>query len=94
MEVIELTAEGVSYVNDDTVYETPDDVIECIERNEAESKHEITTEEETSAYISLTDHKEPENFYQPLQTLDTSAHPHDTKGDDDQSAFNLNVSAV
>jgi hypothetical protein len=86
MEVIELTAERVSYVNDDTVYETPDDVIESIERNEAESKHEITTEEETSAYISLTDHKEPENFYQPLQ--------YDTKGDDDQSAFNLNVSAV
>ncbi|CAB4005118.1 Down syndrome cell adhesion molecule homolog isoform X1, partial [Paramuricea clavata] len=94
MEVIELTAERVSYVNDDTVYESPDDVIESIERNEAESKHEITTEEETSAYISLTDHKEPENFYQPLQTLGTSVHPHDTKGVDDQSAFNLNVSPV
>ena len=94
MEVIELTGERVSYVNDDIVYETPDDVIESIERNEAESKHEITTEEETSAYISLTDNKEPENFYQPLQTLGTSAHPHDTKGVDDQSAFNLNVSAV
>jgi hypothetical protein len=87
MEVIELAAERVSYVNDDTVYETPDDVIESIERNEAESKREISaTEEETSAYISLTDHKEPENFYQPLQTLGTEG--------DDQSAFNLNISAV
>jgi hypothetical protein len=86
MEVIELAAETVSYVNDDTVYETPDDVIESIERNEAESKREISTEEETSAYISLTDHKEPENFYQPLQTLGMEG--------DDQSAFNFNVSAV
>jgi hypothetical protein len=94
MEVIELTGERVSYVNDDTVYETPDDVIESIERIEAESKHAFSTEEESSAYISLTDNKEPENFYQPLQTLGTSAHPHDTKGDDDQSALNLNVSAV
>jgi hypothetical protein len=94
MEVIELTGERVSYVNDDTVYETPDDVIESIERIEAESKHAFSTEEKSSAYISLTDNKEPENFYQPLQTLGTSAHPHDTKGDDDQSALNLNVSAV
>ncbi|CAB4005658.1 Venom prothrombin activator pseutarin-C non-catalytic subunit [Paramuricea clavata] len=91
MEVIELTAKRVSYVNDDTVYEAPDDVVECIEQNEAESKREISTEKEPSAYISLTDNKEPENSYQPLLT---SAHPQDTKGVDDQSAFNLNASAV
>ena len=69
-------AETDLYENDDTVYETPDDVIKCIARNEAEAKPEISTQEEPSVYTPLKDNKEPENIYQSLQNADTSAENH------------------
>ena len=56
-----------SYVNDDAAYESPDYVIKNIERNEAESKPEISTDQDSSTYMSLKDNREPENFYQSLQ---------------------------
>ena len=69
-------AETDLYENDDTVYETPDDVIKCIARNEAEAKPEISTEEEPSVYTPLKDNKESENIYKPLQNPGTSADNH------------------
>jgi hypothetical protein len=87
-----------SYVNDDAVYETPDDVIQCMERNEAESKPEISTGQESSAYMSLKNNREPANFYQSLQPPGRSVHPHHTKRSNVQAmeyenpAFNANFS--
>ena len=72
------------YENDDTVYETPDDVIECIARNVAEARPEISTEEEPSVYTPLKDDNEPKNVYQSLQNPGTSTEPHRTKEGDDQ----------
>jgi hypothetical protein len=69
-------AETDLYENDDTAYEPPDDVIECIARNEAEAKPEISTEEEPSVYTPLKDNKESENIYKPLQNTGTSADNH------------------
>ena len=48
--------------NDEAVYELPDS--EC-ETNQAED--EISTEQESSTYMSLKDNREPENAYQSLQ---------------------------
>lgn len=57
-----------SYMNDDGVYESPDSVVECIERSrQAGSKPEIPTGQESSTYMSLKDNKEPGNVYQSLQ---------------------------
>jgi hypothetical protein len=71
-----------SYMNDDAVYESPDSVIECIEQNQAGSKPEIFTGQESSTYMSLKDNNEPGNFYQPLQPPDTSADPRHKRRDD------------
>ncbi|CAB4005657.1 Down syndrome cell adhesion molecule homolog isoform X2 [Paramuricea clavata] len=87
-----------SYMNDAAVYETPDDVIQCIERNEAESKPEISTGQESLAYMSLKDNREPANFYQSLQPPGRSVHPHHTKRSNVQAveyenpAFSANFS--
>ncbi len=77
------------YQNDDTVYETPDDVIEFIARNEAEAKPEISTQEEPSVYTPLKDNKEPENVYQSLQNPGTSSEPHHTEGDDQGAQYEM-----
>ncbi|CAB3999522.1 Hypothetical predicted protein [Paramuricea clavata] len=52
-----------SYVNV-SAYESPDYAVKSIERNEAESKPGISTDQDSSTYMSL---KELENFYQSLQ---------------------------
>ena len=72
-------AERDLYENDHPVYETPDDVIECIAGN----KEEIT-EEENSEYTPLKENKEPKNVYQSLQNPGNSAEPHRTKEGDHQ----------
>jgi hypothetical protein len=88
-----------SYVNNDAVYETPDDVIQCMEQNEAESKPEISTGQESSTYMSLKDNRESGNFYQSLQPPGTSAYTQHTKGGGDHAveyenpAFNVNYTS-
>ena len=61
------------------MYELPDSVIECIERNQA--RPEISAEQESSTYMSLKDKREPGNVYQSLQPASTSADSHQKKGD-------------
>ena len=62
-------------VNDNRLYETSDNVLECIDRNEAESGPKNATAE-PSAYACLQDNKESEDIYQSLQNLSTSADLH------------------
>ena len=66
-----------SYVNDEAVYELPDSVIECIERNQA--RPEISAGQESSTYMSLKDKREPGNVYQSLKPTSTSADLHQKK---------------
>ncbi|CAB4030717.1 Hypothetical predicted protein [Paramuricea clavata] len=75
-------AQKGSYVNDDTLYETPDEVLESVERNCTGSRPDNSTGQEPSTYMSLKDNQEPENFYQPLQAPGTGACPDHTKGGD------------
>ncbi|CAB4036768.1 Hypothetical predicted protein, partial [Paramuricea clavata] len=56
-----------------------------MEQNEAESKPEIPTGQESSTYMSLKDNRESGNFYQSLQPPGTNAYPPHTKGGDDQA---------
>jgi hypothetical protein len=87
-----------SYVNDDAAYESPDYAVKSIERNEAESKPEISTDQDSSTYMSLKDNREPENFYQSLQPPGRRPDLRHTKGGDDHAveyenaAFNANFS--
>ena len=67
-----------SYVNHEAVYELPDSVIECIQRNEA--RPEISAGQESSTYMSLKEKREPSNVYQSLQPSSTSADSHRKKG--------------
>ena len=75
-------AQKRSYVNDDTLYETPDEVLESVERNCTGSRPDNSTGQEPSTYMSLKDNQEPGNFYQPLQAPGASARPDHTKGGD------------
>jgi hypothetical protein len=60
-----------SYMNDEALYELPDSVIECIERNQ--TGPQISTEEESSTYMPLKGNREPRNVYQSLQPPGTSS---------------------
>ncbi|XP_028402588.1 receptor-type tyrosine-protein phosphatase F-like [Dendronephthya gigantea] len=62
---------GNKYVNEgNSVYETPDDVIEEIERNEG--VRGTDKGQESSDYMSLKDKREPTNVYQALQPDSTN----------------------
>ncbi|XP_028402427.1 uncharacterized protein LOC114525363 [Dendronephthya gigantea] len=62
---------GNKYVNEgNSVYETPDDVIEKIERNEGACG--MAKGHESSDYMSLKDKREPTNVYQALQPHGTN----------------------
>ena len=64
MKDIKASHEDQSNVtNDEAVCELPDS--KCTEQNQTEP--EISTEQESSTYMSLKDNKEPENAYQSLQ---------------------------
>ncbi|XP_028399530.1 uncharacterized protein LOC114522942 [Dendronephthya gigantea] len=65
--------------NDETVYETPDDVIEEIERNEGARSLGTEKEQESLNYMSLQDKKEPANVYQALQPPVTNDNQRHTK---------------
>ncbi|XP_028399361.1 uncharacterized protein LOC114522811 [Dendronephthya gigantea] len=65
--------------NDETVYETPDDVIEEIERNEGARSRGTEKGQESSNYMSLQDKKEPANVYQALQPSVTNDNQRHTK---------------
>ena len=64
-------------MNVEDVYELPDSVIECIERNQ--TGIESSTGQDSSTYTSLKDSKEPENVYQSLQPASTGADPQQKK---------------
>jgi hypothetical protein len=57
-------------VNDDVMYDSPDSAKECIERNEAEYKQELSAGQESSTHMSLKDNKELQHPIQAVEYQD------------------------